>query len=257
MPRTARVKSSTGIYHIILRGINRETIFRDDEDSNKFLQTLSKYRAKCGFQLYAYCLMNNHIHLLIKEEAEDLSISLKRIGTSYVYWYNWKHERCGPLFQDRFRSEAVEDDQYFLTVLRYIHQNPLKANIVGKLSEYHWSSYPEYLKESSLIDKDFPLRLFAVNEVNAISKFVEFHQLKKSESCLEVSEKRKWKDKDAAVLITDLCGVDDCKDLGKMDISKQNTCYKQLYDKGLSVLQLSRLTGVGRWMIYQAIKEDK
>ncbi|WP_332310325.1 MULTISPECIES: transposase [Metabacillus] len=129
IPRVARTKSSSGIYHIMLRGINRQTIFEDDEDKIKFLVTLKKYKEISKFQLYSYCLMDNHIHLLLKESGETISESIKRISSSYVYWYNNKYERCGLLFQERFKSENVENILYFLTVLRYIHQNPLKAGL--------------------------------------------------------------------------------------------------------------------------------
>lgn len=124
MPRAARKKSNSGIYHIMLRGINRQLIFEDEEDKNRFIETLLKYKEQCGYLIYAYCLMGNHIHILLKEGKEELTLVLKRIAGSYVYWYNWKYHRSGHLFQDRFKSEPVEDDAYFLTVIRYIHQNP-------------------------------------------------------------------------------------------------------------------------------------
>ena len=117
MPRKARVKSKTGIYHMILRGVNRQVIFESKEDGEKFLDTLKECKKKSGYELYGYCLMNNHIHLLIKENQEDLGTIMKRIGASYVYWYNWKYERVGHLFQDRYKSEVVEDEKYLLNVL--------------------------------------------------------------------------------------------------------------------------------------------
>ena len=122
MPRSARKKSKTGIYHVMLRGINQQQIFEDNEDSEKFLQILKDCKAISEFKLYAYCLMGNHIHLLIHETEEPIEKFMKRIATRFVYWYNIKYQRVGHLFQDRFKSEPVEDDAYFLTVLRYIHQ---------------------------------------------------------------------------------------------------------------------------------------
>ncbi|TLS38639.1 transposase [Pseudalkalibacillus caeni] len=116
MPRKARRKSSTGIYHVILRGINKQTIFEEDEDKRKFLETLKKYKRISQFELYSYCLMDNHVHLLIKESEETVSKALKRISSSYVYWYNMKYERIGHLFQERFKSETVETRAYFLTL---------------------------------------------------------------------------------------------------------------------------------------------
>ena len=136
MPRTARKKSKTGIYHIMLRGINRQRIFEDDEDYRRFLNSLKEFKDKCGYEIYGFCLMSNHIHLLIKEGNEDLGIVFRRIGASYVYWYNWKYNRCGHLFQDRYKSETVENDVNLLSVLRYIHQNPVKAGIEKDLKNY-------------------------------------------------------------------------------------------------------------------------
>ncbi len=106
----------------MLRGINRQQIFEDKEDMQRFIETLLRYREQCEYVVYAYCLMGNHVHILLKEGKEDLTLILKRIAGSYVYWYNWKYRRIGHLFQDRFKSEPVDDDGYFLTVLRYIHQ---------------------------------------------------------------------------------------------------------------------------------------
>ena len=104
MPRKPREKSSTGIYHVILRGINGQVIFEDHEDFEKFLQTIIKYKDVSEYEIYAYCLMSNHVYLLIKEGKEDLGIVFRRIGARYVYWYNWKYNRRGHLFQDRYKS---------------------------------------------------------------------------------------------------------------------------------------------------------
>jgi REP element-mobilizing transposase RayT len=118
-----------------MRGINRQIIFEDTEDYIQFLESLTRQKETSGIQIYAYCLMSNHVHLLMKEGNVDLGTVFKRIGSSYVYWHNWKYNRRGHLFQDRYRSEAVEDDGYFLTVIRYIHNNPIKAVITNTLTE--------------------------------------------------------------------------------------------------------------------------
>lgn len=146
MPRCARRKSESGIFHIILRGINKQNIFEDDEDREKFTETIKRYKEVSKYEIYSYCLMTNHIHLLLKETDEEISKAMKRICSSFVYWYNWKYERCGHLFQERYKSEAVETDTYLLTVLRYIHQNPVKAGLTKTSQEYNWSSYNDYIK---------------------------------------------------------------------------------------------------------------
>ncbi len=141
MPRIARQKSKSGIYHIMLRGTNRQEIFHEDEDNIRLLETLDRYREKNKVKVYGWCLMGNHAHLLIEEENDDLSIIIKRINISYAWFYNWKYNTIGHLFQDRYRSENIEDNQYIMTVLRYIHQNPVKAGMAKKAGEWKWRSY--------------------------------------------------------------------------------------------------------------------
>ena len=109
MPRGPRKISETGIYHIMMRGINRQTIFEEEEDCEKFLQVLHRYKEKCGFQIYAYCIMGNHLHLLLKVGTDPLEKIMRMICGSYVYWYNQKYDRVGNLFQDRFKSEPIEN----------------------------------------------------------------------------------------------------------------------------------------------------
>ncbi len=102
----------------MVRGINQQNIFVEDNDYLKYIDTLREYKKEITFELYAYCLMGNHLHLLIKEGNEEIGNTMRRIGVSYAYWYNRQYDRSGHLFQGRFKSEPVEDDTYFLTVLR-------------------------------------------------------------------------------------------------------------------------------------------
>lgn len=108
MPRRAREKSESKIYHVMLRGANRQEIFHDEEDYLRFLETLEKLKKKAEIKVYGWCLMGNHVHLLMGEGREELSTTMKRIGVSFAWYYNWKYNTTGHLFQDRFRSEKVE-----------------------------------------------------------------------------------------------------------------------------------------------------
>lgn len=158
MPRTARKKSKSGIYHIILRGINKQTVFYDDEDREVFLNRLKTVKEEKSYTIYAFCLMGNHIHLLVKEEEFEIGRIMQKILTSYIFWYNRKYERIGNLFQDRFKSEVVEDDSYLLSAVRYIHQNPIKAGLCQTVDEYKWSSHSAYLNDiKSFVNKTFIL----------------------------------------------------------------------------------------------------
>ena len=250
MPRNARVRSNTGIYHIILRGINRQNIFEDEEDCIKFLETIAVYKQKCGFQIYAYCLMGNHLHLLIKEGNEELGLVFRRIGASYVYWYNWKYKRSGHLFQDRYKSEAVEDENYLLTVIRYIHQNPLKAKIVEDIAKYRWSSYSEYIDGNKICDTDYVLKIFSENNLLALEKFKKFMYDKSEDKVLDIQDENfRLTDEEAKGIIKKICKTSNIAEFQKLDLSKKDKYIKVLRDSGISTRQLARLTGVSRSII--------
>ena len=239
MPRQARKQSTSGIYHIMLRGINQQTIFENEEDKEKLLQTLNHYKAISGYKVFAYCLMSNHIHLLLKVEKEDLDLILKRIAGSYVYWYNWKYKRRGHLFQDRFKSEPVEDDSYFLTVLRYIHQNPVKAGLCKNIAEYKYSSFGEYLGNQYCVDTNFCF------EIISDKQFVEYSNEYTDVVCLDVEEYAfRLTDEEAKAIIQKISKCKNISDFQKLDLKKRDIYLSKCREKGISIRQLSRLTGV-------------
>jgi len=240
MPRLPRQKSGSGIYHVMFRGINQQVIFESDEDYFKFLETLEQYKAISGYKVFAYCLMSNHVHILIKVEKEDLDLIMKRIAGSYVYWYNWKYYRKGHLFQDRFKSEPVEDDAYFLTVLRYIHQNPLKAGLVKRIDEYRFSSYNDFIAEKSgVVDLDFPLSFMKKNE------FVVFNNEKNEDVCLDTHPSDfRINDADAQKILKKITKCDNATEFQMLDKKQRDKYIKKLKKNGLSIRQISRLTGV-------------
>lgn len=189
MARQQREKSSTGVYHVMLRGINRSDIFLEDEDKVVFLNTLLLKKSKEEYVLHAYCLMDNHVHLLIQEKEDDISRIMKRIGITYVRYFNKKYQRIGPLFQDRYKSEKVEDDGYLLTVMRYIHNNPVAAGLVKKPRAYNWSSYNDYLvktKTRSFVDTKLILGMFGSTVKMAQEGFWEFMKKEDNLKFLEV-----------------------------------------------------------------------
>ena len=239
MPRQARKKSRSGIYHIMLRGINGQVIFEDEQDKEKFLETLKTYKAISGYKLFAYCLMSNHIHLLLKIEKEDLDLVIKRIAGSYVYWYNWKYKRRGHLFQDRFKSEPIEDDAYFLTVLRYIHQNPMKSGLCRKVDEYRFSSYNEYLTKSYIVDNEFCYEIIDKED------FIKFNNENNADICLDIEENNfRLTDEEAKIIIQKVSKCKNVTEFQNLSIDKRDKYVKVLRENGLSIRQISRLTGV-------------
>ena len=245
MPRAAREKSSSGIYHVMLRGINKQTIFEDDEDNERFLQTIANTKKISMYELYAYCLMGNHVHFLLKTVNEDLSQIFRRIGASYVYWYNQKHNRTGHLFQDRYKSEIVDNDRYFITVFRYIHNNPVKAGLCKSHEEYKWSSYGEYITKSQIVDCDFPVSIIGAGNLEKLM------YEESDEKCLEIAEESKrLKDEELATEIEQRFGVKSLMIQSEPKAKRNQIPRDALTIEGVSTRQLSRVTSVSSSVIW-------
>ena len=255
MPRRPRKRSSLCIYHVILRGVNQQIIFEDDSDYQQFIDVLKYYKDKerCNFKLYAYCLMDNHIHLLIENTTIDLDEIMKRVAIKFVRWYNSKYQREGHLFQARYKSELVEDMEYLRIVFRYIHQNPLRAGIETVLGTYPWSSYHDYVTlNSSFIDFDKILSLFSNHA--ACMKYL--HTISDKECMRECMENYSsaFSDIQALEMIQQKTSCKSSSDFQHLPLLKRNHYLKMLYHSGISVRQLSRLTGISRTAIGTVIQ---
>lgn len=252
MPRQAREKSKTGIYHILVRGINRQIIFEDEEDYVKFIDTIQQIKEKSGFKIYGYCLMGNHVHLLLREGKESLSLSMQRMCSSFVYWYNWKYDRYGHLFQERYKSEVVENEAYLITVLRYIHQNPIKAGITNSVAGYKWSSYHEYISKQNIIDTKYILELFATEKQIAKREFQKYMNEVNEDICLDYKERHRIADDEILKLIEEKYGVKK----GFFHLLEREEIDKILKDlkaiNGITIRQLVRVTGVSKYKVEKA-----
>jgi len=229
----------------MLRGINRQTIFEDSEDSETFLKTIGIYKAQTECQIYAYCLMKNHIHLLLKIDEDEIGSFMRKTGAKYVYWYNWKYNRVGGLFQDRYKSEVVEDNSYFLTVLRYIHQNPVKAGLCKKVEEYAESSYNEYIqpKDNQLTDIEFVLSIINKQE------FIQYNNETNDDKCLEIQELHRINDNDAKQLILKISKCTNTTEFQGLELSRRDKYLAKLKEERLSIRQIERLTGINRGIV--------
>lgn len=183
MSRQPRQLSGTGFYHVVFRGINRQHIFEEENDFIYLIQILQQLKVEMEFEIHAYCLMSNHVHIMIREKRTgDISLIMKRLLTKYVMYFNRKYQRNGALIASRYKSKPVEVDEYFIPLLRYIHQNPLRAGLVGKMEDYAYSSYREYLQGGNLTDTAFSLAMLGRNE------WIRLHQIS-TEETFEVSGK--------------------------------------------------------------------
>jgi putative transposase len=178
MPRTARIAPQEYVYHVLIRGNNQQNIFKDDEDFQKFIEILKKYKEKYQFKLYHYVLMTNHVHLVIEisEKGGELSQIIKGINLSYAQYFKVKYKHTGHLWQDRFKSILISRDEYLPACGSYVELNPVRAGIVKEPGEYHWSSYHAHAsgeKDDLLDDHIIYNNIFHDNDVpGEYGKFV-------------------------------------------------------------------------------------
>ena len=262
MPRSARQISNTKVYHIILRGNDKQDIFYDKQDYEKFKNEVIKAKDKYQCELYAYCLMNNHVHLVIYDKESKISKIIQSISIAYSSYFSKKYEKVGHLFQNRFLSKCVENDRYLLNLCNYIHQNPLKAKI-STMEKYTWSSYREYQSGISRItDITKIYSFFDNNYEKAKNKFMEFSEKeiedKFKNKYIEYEIMTKLDDIEVKEIIENLFRLNNIRELNIYNSRIKNKMIKEMKKiKGTNVAQLARVTGINRKHIERAFKMEK
>jgi len=175
MARKPRVHFENALYHVICRGNNKEGVFLNEEDKKEYLDVIKRYKNKYNFRVYAYCIMDNHAHMLIEVEYTPLSKIMQGIQQVYTLKYNKKNSRSGHVFEQRYKSILCDKENYLLALIKYIHENPWKAGLTEGLN-YKWSSHQNYInrKISNLVDVDNILMLFSENKAKAILFYMNF-----------------------------------------------------------------------------------
>jgi len=266
MPRKPREKSSLGIYHVMLRGINKQDIFFDEDDYMCMTRVLAdaptrkdkmgKVVAKDDCTIYAYCILPNHLHLLIKEGNRSISELMKKIEDRYVFFYNTKYERTGHLFQDRFRSEPVNDYNYFRQLLRYIHRNPVKALLCTKPEQYPYSSWKEYLEI-----QDIPYMVVSKNDVlEAFDRdfLIEWVNTDEDDDCLDMDKEKFFiNDNQAYEMMKEISSTSSIEEFRQLSADLQIEYIKVAIQKGLSMRKASRISSLSLSKIQRTLsKED-
>ncbi len=191
MPRIARKFNESNYYHVIVQGINKEFIFKDEKYMESYKRIIIKKLKEIEIKILAYCIMNNHAHFLIySENSNSLSKFMQKINTSYSRLYNKENGRVGYVFRDRFYSQNIIGEMQLCNCLRYIHNNPVKAKIVNNMSEYKYSSYNEYLKKREIISKDSKRIIFG-SKKNYIEQFNWIHNNCSEENFYDIQEENK------------------------------------------------------------------
>jgi len=256
MARRLRKLSETGIYHIVFRGVNHCHLFEEKEDYEKLLDLLAKAKEDLLFKVYAFCLLDNHVHLLIKEQSSgDIIIAMRKLITPYAYWFNRKYLRSGALIANRYRSECVEDDRYLLTLVRYIHQNPLKAGITKNIESYRYSSYRDYTThKEGLVDTQFVIGMFANSRTKAVEQFVAFHALIE-DGDFSLPETQKLSEAQIREGMLACLGGISPYALSGMSKAERNSLLLRLREQGFSIRQIERVTGISRGIIARCNKD--
>ena len=248
MPRIKRIKSLTNTYHVMIRGVNKRKIFEDKQDREKFLQLLKYYQKKYEIEIYGYCLMDNHVHLLLKDN-DNLNRFMQCIQAVYALYFNKKYKRIGHLFQDRYKSIPVENQKYMLECLRYIHQNPVKANITS-VDNFNWSSYNEYINDGKIVNTKLILRIFSKNKEIAINEYKKYMKsINKKEDLKNIMIEDNFSDKEARKFMESFYNIkiEDIKKMNKID--RDDILFKIVSLNIFSIRQISRITEIDRNII--------
>ena len=250
MVRIPRELSESGLYHVVCRGNGRQIIFEDDADRIRFLDVYASASHDGGMSTIAWCLMDNHVHLLVRDEVDALSTTMQRVLGGYAARYNARTMHVGHLFQERFYSRPIEDEDDLLAAVRYIHQNPLRGGLASSL-DFRLSSYAEYLGRRGITDTALVLDL-----LGGMEEFVRFSR-DMDQACYRFEGGRRIPDGEMADVSRQVLGGLDLSCVKALDRATRDTRLARLYEVGLSVRQIERLTGVGRGAIECAIHRSR
>ncbi|MGI5822599.1 MAG: transposase [Dethiobacteria bacterium] len=255
------MESPTGYYHAMMRGNNREAIFYKNSEKRLFLELLQQQVDDKNISLAAYCLMDNHVHLLICSSLQEMSEAIKWINIKFAGNYNYKYQRVGHVFQGRFRSEIIDTERYFLQAMRYIHNNPVKAKIVKKAQSYEWSSYNSYIGHKCSVIAATEIQKVIALFSNSIRDYANFHLEEDDNEFLEIEEdlqkereekagqiiKRYLRQRDTGAGIEGLLGLE--KDI------KENIIKEMISKTHLTHRRIAELMGVSRGMVHSIAKK--
>ncbi|MBD3792378.1 MAG: transposase [Campylobacterales bacterium] len=255
MPRKPRIEIA-GYYHILNRGVEQRVVFKESKDYEYFEELMCFYAKSYGITIHNYCLMSNHYHLLVEITQENLSKFMRQLNMNYSIYFNKKYKRSGHLWQGRFKSWYVTDEAYLYTLMCYIEQNPLKANMVSELKEYPYSSYhyflnykeiPECLENAWIVenykeDKE-AIKAFVTNPVDT----GQLQELKRASSLVEAPNvDNKPKEEKLQALFE-----------GIVDIKERNRQILIAIEKGYSQHMIAKVLGISQPAVYGVVKRSK
>lgn len=246
-----RPQSETDIYHVYSRGNGRQLIYETDDDRCIFLDCLSDAALETETELFAYCLMGNHYHLIVRSKYDGLPKFAHALNRSYAVYFNTKHDRAGHLFQDRYSSEPIEDDSYFLSAIRYVHRNPVEAGIVSSC-DYAWSSYSAYIGTGNLVARTNVDMI--IDMLGGVDKFVQFHSHPGKESFIDDAPlpARMSEAELLSKAHTVLGGLEPTR-LKALPKRERDAALRRLRQNALSIAQVCLITGISHSTVQRAL----
>lgn len=190
MARASRLESRTRLYHVVAKGNNGEKVFRKNREKQQFLTYMEYMNQKADVEMFAYCIMDDHVHFMLRADLEELSRYMHDLIGRYSMYYNVENERTGHVFQGRFESECIERENRFWGCLRYIHNHPVEAGISKEIYLYSHSSVQEYFqKKSNLIHPS--ARKILKSRCRTRKEFFDFHKTEDDNIFLDMAEEQK------------------------------------------------------------------
>lgn len=255
MARKPRVRARSGVYHVLMQGVRHRDIYVDDEDYRTFIEILERLQtAKDGeeryFTVYAYCLLPDHFHLMLKEEADTVSVTMGRIAAAYAHYFNDKYDRDGAIYRARFVSEPVENEERWNTVLRHISQAPEQMK-VWDAEHYPYSSWHEYTGQESELPRicEIPASYQQMSQEDMARMLST--PVPRQAACIGplTEEMRRPKDDQVLVMLHDMTNTASMMEFLGLTRAEQLKALSDLRKKGASIRQLEKLTGIGRGVI--------
>lgn len=248
MPREARATCESGLYHVSARGDSRQSIFEDEADYQRFLELLRNRLGATGVELGAWCLMDNHYHLLLRDISDELSAFMSGLNGAYATYFNNRHHRTGHLFRGRFDSRCIEDEGYALTVVRSILRNPERAK-VAKTNSYRWSSYAAYREQGGMLSKSLVKELFP--SIDELYRFVDAPGADGTAQVLEQRGRNRRADDELRAYMQTEFSLE-ARELGKEPRARRDSVLRHAKREGFPIRQIERVTGISHGVIQRA-----
>ena len=247
MPRQKRQESPTGYYHVMMRGINKDKIFLG-EDFKAIFKSIIKTKLKdFSVELTAYCVMDNHVHLAMKGNIEEISNLMQKTNAAFAIKLNKKMDRIGYVFQDRFKSKEILGEEHLLQVVRYIHNNPLNVGIANRSEKYKWSSYNEYISGNLELVSPEQYSLI-VDMFDSKDTFIDYHKFEDEVEHLDTKEEiEEIRQNRAQKIIKDFCvtnGITDAKQLIKNPEIMDSMINELMNKTNLSLRKIGEIVGL-------------